>query len=266
MNYKLIRLLKRILNMPNALSYDMVKKHINKEDKLISKSYTNNKELLEIKCSKCNIIYKQTYDRYKQGYRHRLCQEKNLNYKKQTKIKPIKCDTCNKKYQPTRNGTRFCKLKCYHKYMKNNEEYKNNCKKYGRKGGMISLTKQKNRSKNEILFSEMCSKFYGKEDIICNEPKFNGYDVDIIVESKKLAIEWNGIWHYKKIHINHHLERIKAKDKYKEILIPRYGYKLYVIKDLGGYDPKFVKEEFEKFIEYVSFKEAYSFSTIFSDY
>ena len=44
------------------LKYEDIKSIINKEDKLISKEYNNNKELLEIQCGKCNLIYKQNYD------------------------------------------------------------------------------------------------------------------------------------------------------------------------------------------------------------
>ena len=39
------------------LKYEDIKSIINKEDKLISKEYNNNKELLEIQCGKCNLIY-----------------------------------------------------------------------------------------------------------------------------------------------------------------------------------------------------------------
>ena len=64
------------------LKYEDIKSIINKEDKLISKEYNNNKELLEIQCGKCNLIYKQNYDRYKQCFRHKECKNKIININK----------------------------------------------------------------------------------------------------------------------------------------------------------------------------------------
>ena len=246
--------------MPKKLSYNDIKDYINREDELISGEYKNNKQLLDIKCSKCNNIYKQNFDRYKRGYRHQECPIKK---DKKTNIPKRNCDECKLKYQPCRNNTKFCNIKCYYKYMATDQEYKDKCKLYGKKGGMISLKTQKNRSKNEILFSKYCKKFYGKKDVKCNIPMFNGYDTDVLIVSKKIAIEWNGIWHYKKIHENHNLLRIQAKDKYKEKIIPSFGYELYVIKDMKSYNEKFVKKQFDKFIDYMSYKEAYYSCTEF---
>ena len=66
--------------MPNSLKYEYIKNIIEKEDELISESYKNNKQLLEIKCNLCNEIYKQTFDRYYRGYRHQKCANvNNLN-------------------------------------------------------------------------------------------------------------------------------------------------------------------------------------------
>lgn len=58
------------------LKYDYIKSIINKEDILISKEYISNKHLLDIQCGKCNLNYKQTYDRYIRGFRHRTCKNK----------------------------------------------------------------------------------------------------------------------------------------------------------------------------------------------
>jgi len=120
----------------------------------------------------------------------------------------------------------------------------------GRKGGLASSTSQNKRSKNEIYFSELCyTKF---NDVITNQPIFNGWDADIIIPSIKLAILWNGIWHYKQITKSHSLKQVQNRDRIKLLEISKYGYTPYIIKDMGQYNKQFVETEFDKLIEYIS--------------
>ena len=130
------------------------------------------------------------------------------------------------------------------KYKKAWSHYKNveTC----RKGGIASAKSQNKRSKNEILFCEMCELYF--EDVKHNEPMFSGWDADVIIEDLKIAILWNGVWHYKKISKKQSLEQVQSRDKIKLNEIKNCGYRAYIIKDMGSYDPIFVKEEFDKFI------------------
>jgi len=78
---------------------------------------------------------------------------------------------------------------------------------------------------------------------------FNGWDADVIIEDLKIAILWNGIWHYKKVNIKHSLLQVQTRDKFKIEQIIKCGYTPYVIKDVGKHNANFVKEEFDKFIK-----------------
>ena len=77
---------------------------------------------------------------------------------------------------------------------------------------------------------------------------FEGWDADVIIPSIKVAILWNGPWHYKQISKTSSLLQIQNRDKLKLAAILRCGYVAYVIKDMGRYNPKFVELEFRKFV------------------
>ena len=105
------------------------------------------------------------------------------------------------------------------------------------------------RSKNEIDFYNLCKNYFSQVE--ANEPIFNGWDGDVIIHDYKLAILWNGIWHYKEIHKNCSLEQIQNRDKIKEQEIIKYGYYPYVIRDMGKENHKFVLQEFDKLLDYI---------------
>ena len=115
---------------------------------------------------------------------------------------------------------------------------------YSRRGGLNSAKSQNKRSKNEILFAELCQNEF--KNILTNECIFNGWDADVIIPSIKIAILWNGKWHYEKITKNHSLEQVQNRDRIKIQEIIKCGYVPYIIKDSGRYNEKFVLSEFEK--------------------
>lgn len=104
------------------------------------------------------------------------------------------------------------------------------------------------RSKNEIYFSQLCKE---KFTVLENEPMFNGWDADIILPDLKLAILWNGAWHYKKITKKHSVEQVTNREgkKIKEII--EKGYQCYIIKDMGKWNKKFVEEKFQDLLAYL---------------
>jgi len=106
------------------------------------------------------------------------------------------------------------------------------------------------RSKNEIYFAELCKQHF--KNVLTNKCIFNGWDADVIIEDIKTAILWNGKWHYEKIMKKHSLEQVQNRDKIKLGEIQKLGYKYYIIKDLGKYNPEFVEKEFEKFLKMAS--------------
>ena len=81
----------------------------------------------------------------------------------------------------------------------------------GRKSAEIQ--KETRRSKNEIYFFELCKTHFN--NVLHNERIFNGWDADVIIEDFKIAILWNGPWHYRKIKSNHSVKQVQNRDKIK---------------------------------------------------
>ena len=113
-------------------------------------------------------------------------------------------------------------------------------------GGRKSALSQGRRSKNEIYFAELCHNHF--DSVETNEPKFNGWDADIIINDIKTAVLWNGKWHYEKITKAHSLSQVQNRDRIKINEIKKFGYQPYIIIDMGKFDKKFVEEQFRKFI------------------
>lgn len=68
------------------------------------------------------------------------------------------------------------------------------------------------RSKNEAHFAALCGEIF--EEVACNEPVFNGWDA--ILKKEKVAVLWNGAWHYKEgLGRNHSLLQVQTRDKIK---------------------------------------------------
>ena len=116
-------------------------------------------------------------------------------------------------------------------------------------GGLKSSQVQREvrRSKNEMLFCKLCEEHF--KDVRHNEPIFNGWDADVIVEDKKYAVLWNGRWHYDELSKTTSLKQIQNRDRIKIKEIVNSGYTPYVIKDMGSYNPTFVREQFDKFLK-----------------
>ena len=223
--------------------YDFIK---SKGYMLVSKEYINGKKLLEINCYKCNKTYNQTFDRFQRGYYHSECTLKiphRLGGRKNI-LKPIECPSCKKEFQPTRSSVKICSMACSIAFTRT-PEYRKNAIQNGSKGGKVSATKQSKRSKNEIYFAKLCQEYF---TITTNEPFFDGWDADIIIHEQKIAVLWNGAWHYKQISKTQQLTQVQARDRVKTAIINKYGYTPYVIKDMGKYDKRFVEEQFAIFM------------------
>jgi len=65
-----------------------------------------------------------------------------------------------------------------------------------------------------------------------NQPIFNGWDADIIIPELKLAILWNGNWHYKEMFGNHSLKQVANRDDIKLKEINKMGWNHISIKDV----------------------------------
>ena len=253
---------------------------------LLSKEFKTVRHPLTIQC-KCGTIYEKQFESFLRGYYHcngkisrsaqvkvlsrkclicgiefkphcnrgKYCSLKcvyknkanNLENKRKSSIPEKECLFCKNIFNPTRNATILCSLDCTKLYQQT-DEYKKRAKEWGIKAGKASATSQQKRSKNEIYFAELCEKHFGKDNVLTNEPIFDGWDADVILTSVKTAVLWNGVWHYKQISKSQSLVQVQSRDKLKRDVIERYGYTLYEIKDMGKYKPSFVEMEFECFL------------------
>jgi hypothetical protein len=202
------------------------------------------------KCIKCNSEHNGTFGSGK--YCSRSCansrtfseeskKKKSLANKGQVPINKMEranfiCKHCGTQFEDRINSTKkYCSKLCVSIAV-------------GRLGGMKS--KQGRRSKNETLFADNCIEYFDK--VLTNEPMFNGWDADVIIEDIKVAVLWNGKWHYKKITEKHSVKQVQNRDKIKLDEIKKSGYIPYVIKDMGKFNEEKVQKEFDKFIKYIN--------------
>lgn len=158
------------------------------------------------------------------------------------------CLNCNKNIKHKKKRNKYCSRSCASKHYLETDKGKEHIKKMVQK----SVNTQVRRSKNEILFFEKCfNKFNNVES---NANIFNGWDADVIIHDFKLAILWNGKWHYEKIREGHSLIQVQNRDRIKIKEIEKIGYTPYVIKDMGRFSKDKVEEEFSKLIEYLENK------------
>jgi hypothetical protein len=187
----------------------------------------------KVKKINCVICYKEAMIKSGTSLANSKCKEcKN-------KTKDLKCKFCSK--QLYRKQKLYCSRLCVVK--------STNYHKLGKLGGNKSVLSQNRRSKNEIYFNELCQqKFIAVKN---NEPMFNGWDADTILINEKIAILWNGIWHYSKVRRQHSLTQVQSRDKIKLEQISNCGFKSYIIKDLGSYNKLFVEQQFEIFCNWM---------------
>lgn len=171
-----------------------------------------------------------------------------------TRRKLHTCVVCgNEYYYEKEISTKKCCSKDCSIYLKTHrkeflsDDAKQRLSKAGRKS--VHIQGDKRRSKNEIDFYNLCKNYFSQVE--SNEPMFNGWDADVIIHDHKIAILWNGVWHYKEIYTKCSLEQIQNRDKIKTQEIIKYGYTPYIIKDMGKENHEFVLQEFDKLIDYI---------------
>jgi len=219
-------------------------------------------------CKNCQKEFKSTDSRTKFCSQSCATRLNNLNRTVAYKTKEVNCNKCGKSSILHANATSICTycsifvLKCKDcevgflstRYGPNTKirfrvGYCPPCfdkrrSEWSRIGG-----KKRNdnvRSLNEIEFSRLCKEKFSS--VLDNPRMFNGWDADIVIEDIKVAVLWNGAWHYKKIKNNCSLNMIQNRDKIKLKEIEKAGYWPYVIRDDGRYNAKFVKSKFDEFI------------------
>lgn len=129
----------------------------------------------------------------------------------------IKCEYCQKTFYSKRSNKKLCGSK--------------QCLSlHSQKSGKISASKRVKRSKDEVLLYELCTRHFSM--VISNHIIADGWDADIVLLNEKIAILWNGPWHYKEMpHKNHSLKQVQNRDKIKTKLFESLGWKVMVFED-----------------------------------
>lgn len=97
-------------------------------------------------------------------------------------------------------------------------------------GGKTSANKLCKRSKNEIELYQLCSTKW--PNVTHNEPIINGWDADIIIPHVKVAVLWNGPWHYQEMSLkNHSLKQVQTRDKIKQFELEKAGWIVISFED-----------------------------------
>lgn len=141
---------------------------------------------------------------------------------------PNRCTQCSKALSYNMRFRKTCSDECLH----------NLRSELGKK--LVAL--QNLRSKNEIAFCQLCEQYFGKENVLHNVVMFNGWDADIIIPSLKVAILWNGPWHYIEISKTQKLKQVQNRDRIKLREIINCGYRPYIIEDVKREKNKVEKE------------------------
>lgn len=143
---------------------------------------------------------------------------------------PNRCTQCGKALSYNIRFRKTCSDECLHTLRS----------ELGKK--LVAL--QNLRSKNEIAFCQLCEQYFGKENVLHNAVMFNGWDADIIIPDLKIAILWNGPWHYIEISKTQKLKQVQNRDRIKLREIINCGYRPYIIEDVKREKNK-VEKEFE---------------------
>jgi nucleoside diphosphate kinase len=109
------------------------------------------------------------------------------------------------------------------------------------------------RSKAEKHLELSLTEKFPNLEIVYNSRKIlsNNKELDVYIPSLKLAIEWNGPWHYMDCRTKEFLNGIKERDLQKEEECKVLGIKLYVVKDLVAHK-KFIHSEVDKIINLIN--------------
>ena len=212
--------------------------------------YLTDKELLKGKfrkhcsraCANSHTVSEETKKKISLGSRRN--KEYSCHYKERI------CKICGNIFTSAISKYKnYCSLKCKEEYLvkyKTNisEETRKKLSAAGRKSAM--KRSEEKRSKNEKYFCSLCENYF--EHVEHNMPIFNNWDADIIIHDIKVAVLWNGPWHYRKITKAHSVLQVQNRDKLKIKEIEKAGYMPYIIKDDGKSNQKFVENEFQKFL------------------
>lgn len=96
--------------------------------------------------------------------------------------------------------------------------------------GKSSASKRKVRSKQEIELFDLCRSAF--KNVSSNSVIVDGWDADIVLHDERIAILWNGPWHYRDMKMkNHSLAQVQMRDKIKTEKFVAAGWKVLIFED-----------------------------------
>lgn len=229
---------------------DLSKENKNRRKRFCSHSWANGHIVTEAHKKKVSLSMKKFYStkegmesRRKSQYRNKQLYIENPNLRKQQSDRVLQskynvedinevyvdfiCPVCGKhmcltKYQARKR--KYCSGHC--------RNVVNNARING------------SRSKAEKLLESMIKTKFPSLIFKTNDRMvLDGLELDFYFPSINLAIEWNGIFHYKDL--GHNFKLIQEKDIKKIDMCKDKNIELYVVKDLTS-SIKFIKEEINK--------------------
>lgn len=100
---------------------------------------------------------------------------------------------------------------------------------YTRQGQALAKSISK-RSKQEIELFNLCNSYFS--NISHNINLVNGWDADIILNDERIAILWNGPWHYRQMPLNNHsLLQVQTRDTIKIQTLREHGWTVLIYED-----------------------------------
>ncbi len=191
------------------LSYDFVKSEIEKTGyKLLSGSYQNSDTKLKIECNKKHI-YEASYDKFKHGRRCPICAN---NYQYSYEFVKQKIELCG--YKLLSHSYDGCKKKMSIQ-CNNGHVYYGTFDKFQRGqccpkcfGGSSKMEKELQNWLSEHIAIECNKRFY------YDKRKF--HEADIYIPSKKIAIEFDGLYHHSELSGKDKNYHLRKTDFFKE--------------------------------------------------
>lgn len=173
-----------------------------------------------IKCEQCSILhYKEEHELTRGLRRNKIffCSEKCRSDYYSTSLE-MNCTNCNKQFNITpsqlaksKSGNTFCSKSCA-------ATYNNRHKKFGTR-----------RSKLEHYIEEQINLKYPTLKMECNSISIIGSELDFYFPELQIAIQINGIFHFRPIYGQERLEKIQKLDIEKRIKCDEFAIKLYEI-------------------------------------
>lgn len=200
-------------------------------------------------CVECGISKRcNPYSISTKKFCSRMCRSV-YNYKKYKIAKPLEAEKAPEIIYDTIKKCPSCK-KDFLIYPPSDYKKRKYCSGYCRNKENNKLLDGSRSKAEQLLEQRLLNKFPHEEILFNNRNILDGLELDVYFPKLKLAIEWNGVYHYKQIRDEKSFIRTQTTDAKKQQLCWEKGITLLVIKDLTS-NKKFIENEISKLIEYV---------------